>query len=76
MVRLDVQLLVFLFERRLDLLDYLVSDVVDMGTAFGGANAVDKGHLLELAIAQTGNDLPPLVFLLDDLWQVFGFLCV
>ena len=45
----------------------LVGDVVDVSAASGGADAVDKTHLLELAVGQAAVDFPPRVLLLLDL---------
>jgi len=47
---LDDKLLVFLLDCCVDLVDYLVNDVVDMSATLGCADAVHEGNLLELAI--------------------------
>ena len=57
---LDDQFLVFLLDGRHDLLHDLVHDVVDVCATFRRADGVDEGDLLEGAIAQTADHLPPL----------------
>jgi hypothetical protein len=54
----------------------LVSDVVDMSTTFGCADAVDERYLLELSITKTTNDFPAICLLLHDLGKLLVLLIV
>ena len=67
-MRLNVELLfVFLSQLFLDFRHNLVNDVLDMCAAFGCANRVDEGYLLESPIAQAAEDLPTVTRRLRDL---------
>jgi hypothetical protein len=69
-VRLNNQLFVLLLNGHLQLTHNLIGDEVDMGPSFGRTDAIHEGHLLELSIAETGHDLPPIIFLLNNFWKV------
>lgn len=68
-MRLYIDFLLLLLEGGLDSLGDLAGDVVNVGATFACADAIDKAHLLELAIAQAADNFPPICLLLDDLWQ-------
>lgn len=70
------QFLVFFLNGCLQLADNLVSNVVDVSTSLGCTNAVDEGDLLELAVTETGNDLPPFGLFLNDFGEVHVLLIV
>jgi hypothetical protein len=69
-VGLDQQLLVLLGDLCGNPGDNLVGDVVDVSASLGSADAVHETDLVELAVTQARNDLPPLALLLYDLWQL------
>ena len=72
----DNQFLVFLLNGCLQLAHNLVCYVVHMSTSLGCADAVDEGDLLELAVTETGNNLPPVSFFLNDFGEVHVLLIV
>lgn len=74
LMRLDHQLLVLGNDFGLHLGNDLVGDVIDMGSSLDGANRICEGHLLELAIAEGCNDLPPIILGLDNFGKLFVLL--
>lgn len=74
LVRLDINSLVLFFEDFHDLVHYLVSEIVHMRTTFDGADRIDKGNLLELAITKGAHDFPSVVTFLYNLWKLLVLL--
>ena len=74
LVRLNLDLLVFLLDLDHEPLNNLVGDVFDVSATLGRADRVDKGNLLERSIAQTANDLPSVGLNFNDLGQLLVLL--
>lgn len=62
---LELHIFIFFSNFFLDLVDYLISNVIDMSTSFGGADRVDKGNLFELSVGERDNHLPSVIV---DVW--------
>jgi hypothetical protein len=72
----DLKFLILLFEGNFDLLNNLICDVIDMSSTFGSTDTIDKRYLLELTVTETCNNLPTIMFLFNNLWEIFCFNCI
>ena len=74
LVRFDCQLLVLFLNGSHNLCRDLLGDILDVRASLRCANRVHEGDLLEGALAETEDHLPPLSLCLDDLGQLLVLL--
>lgn len=68
--RLNVEILLFLFNFILNLLNNLIYQVIDMCASFWSAYSINKWNLLKFAISDRNNNLPP--FCVNLFVEYFG----